>query len=79
MTEQEKEEYRKNMEEGTCELVDGDILYRLPNDYIEMQNIITDLYIKAKELGNFDKVFKNFKNYCKRVMKELDSINKEDC
>lgn len=80
MTEQEREEYRKHMEEGTCELVDGEILFRLPDKFIEMQDLVADLYIKAKESSNFDKVFINFKKYCKRVVKELvDSINKEDC
>ena len=74
MTTREIKRYRKQMAEGTEEMVDGQLLIKLPSTFLKLQSLMNEVYSKAEEAGEetFNKIYKDLTKHCKELLKSLE-------
>ena len=73
MNVREIKRYRKQMEEGSAEIVDGQLIIKLPSKFLKLQSLMTDVYNKAEESGEetFNRVYKDLTKHCKQLIKSI--------
>lgn len=74
MTIREINQYRKQMKEGTSEIVDGQLIIKLPSKFLKLQSLINEVYSKAEEAGEetFNKIYKDLTKHCKELIKSIE-------
>lgn len=73
MNVREIKRYRKQMEEGVADIVDGQLIIKLPSKFLKLQSLMTDVYNKAEEAGEetFNRVYKDLTKHCKQLIKSI--------
>lgn len=74
MTIREIKRYRKQMEEGTSEMVDGQLIVKLPSKFLKLQSLLNDVYNKAEEAGEetFNRIYKDLTKHCKELIRSIE-------